>query len=75
MRIAFAAFLLVAALPLQAQTIDEFFDRFTAEWVRGNSSLATRLRYFEGEEQDRLDRQITPFDQAYDVERTALAKR
>ena len=74
MRTAFAA-LLLAALPLQAQTIDEFFDSFTAEWVRGNPSLATGLRYFEGAEQDRLDRQITPFTQAYDVERTALAKR
>ena len=72
---AVALLLLLASLPLQAQTIDEFFDSFTAEWVLGNPSLATNLRYFEGEEQDQLDRQISPFSQAYDAERTVLAKR
>lgn len=75
MRTAFAALFLAASLPLQAQTIDEFFEQFTAEWVRGNAALATSLRYFEGEEQDRLDREIPPLTPAHDAERTALAKR
>ena len=68
------ALLLVTSLPLQAQSIDEFFDEFTAEWVRGDPNLATYLRYFEGEEQDRMDRQLTPPGRAYALERIALAK-
>lgn len=75
MRAAAIALLLVAALPLQAQTIEEFFDEFTTEWVRGNPNLATSLRYFQGEEQDRLDRQLNPEGRAYALERIALARR
>ena len=51
--IALAVLLLAAPLAYSA-TIDEFFDRFTAEWVRGNPDLATALRYISGEEQKRL---------------------
>ncbi len=58
-----------------AATIDELFDTFTAEWVRGNPDLATSLRYFSGEEQDRLERQVTPRTRAYRNERIALARR
>ena len=74
MRTAAFALLLVISLPLQAQSIDEFFDQFTTEWVRGDPNLATYLRYFEGEEQDRMDRQLTPGGRAYALERIALAK-
>ena len=41
-------------------SIDTFFERFTADWVRADPDLATALRYFSGEEQDRLERQVTP---------------
>lgn len=73
------AIALTAAPAIQAQTsspnIDEFFERFTAEWVRGNPDLATAIRYFSGEEQDRLERQLTPQTQAYSEERIRLARK
>ena len=73
------ALILILALPLSSlaaeRSIDEFFDRFTADWVRGNPDLATSLRYFSGEEQDRLERQLTPLTRAYQEERTRLARR
>lgn len=67
--------LILASSFARAATIDEFFDSFTAEWVRGNPDLATSLRYFSGEEQDRLERQVTPRTRAYQLERIALARR
>jgi uncharacterized protein (DUF885 family) len=55
-------------------SIDEFFQRFTDEWVRRNPNLAISTRYFEGEEQDRLSREITPVSRAYDLETIAIAR-
>lgn len=37
---------------------DEWADTFAAEWVRANPQLATRVQYFEGVEQDALDRDL-----------------
>jgi len=52
------------ALTISAQTplptIDDFFREITNDWVRHDPSLATRAHYFEGDEQDRLSRQLTP---------------
>ena len=59
----------------EARTVDAFFNQFTAEWVRGNPSLATSTRYFTSEEQDRLERQLTPETVAYRRARIALARR
>jgi uncharacterized protein (DUF885 family) len=58
----------------QDQAIDDFFIQFAAEWVRGNPDLATSTRYFTGEEQDRLERQLTPASDAYTRQRAALAR-
>jgi uncharacterized protein (DUF885 family) len=69
------ALVLVAALPAQQRSIEDFFRDFTAEWVRGNPNLAVTSRYFSGEEQDRLDRQLTPLTKAYRQERRALARQ
>src|SRR5437879_3147594 len=55
--------------PAADPTIDDFFNAFTAEWVRGNPNLATSARYFKGDEQDRLEQQIMPVGSAY--QRTA----
>jgi uncharacterized protein (DUF885 family) len=55
--------------------IDAFFRDFTAEWMRGNPEAATATRYFTGEEQDRLERQLTPQTSAYQHERIQLARR
>lgn len=57
------------------QEIDRFFARFTDEWVRGNPNLATSLRYFSGEEQQQLERQLTPQTRAYDEQRLELARK
>ena len=59
----------------QARTIDGFFSEFTAEWVRGNPNLTTSTRYFTGQEQERLERQLTPETDAYRRARIALARR
>jgi uncharacterized protein (DUF885 family) len=59
----------------QTRTIDTFFSEFTAEWVRGNPNLSTSARYFTGEEQERLERQLTPESDAYRRARIALARR
>jgi uncharacterized protein (DUF885 family) len=50
----------VRLLPAPESDVDEFFDRFTAKWVRADPQLATRSQYFSGAEQDRLDSQMTP---------------
>jgi uncharacterized protein (DUF885 family) len=57
------------------RTIDGMFRDFTAEWVRNNPDLATRTRYFTGEEQDRLERQLTPRTEAWKRARIQLARR
>jgi uncharacterized protein (DUF885 family) len=69
------ALLLFAAPLAQSASIDEFFDSFTAEWVRGNPDLATAIRYFSGDEQNRLERQVTPRTLTYSKERIALARK
>jgi uncharacterized protein (DUF885 family) len=58
-----------------SQNIDDYFRDFTAEWVRANPNLATSTRYFTGEEQDRLERQLTPETLAHRKSRIQLARR
>ena len=73
--------MLVAGLVLaggvhgQERSIGQFFETFTAEWMRGNPNTATSTRYFTGDEQDRLERQLTPLSPAYRRERERLARR
>src|SRR5215475_10132767 len=57
-----------------AGNIDDFFRDFTAKWVRGSPNLATSARYFTGEEQDRLEREVTPETMAYRRQRIQLAR-
>ena len=53
--------LLAQAPPRPAgRTVDDFFRDFTADWIRHDPNLATASRYFTGDEQDRLERQLTP---------------
>ena len=67
----------VFALPLPApeQTIDDFFRTFTDDWVRHDPNLATSTRYFTGEEQDRLERQLRPETQAWKRDRIRRARQ
>jgi uncharacterized protein (DUF885 family) len=55
--------------------LNAFFDDFAAQWVRMSPDTATSLRYFQGEEQDALERRLTPVrTQAWRHERVALAR-
>ena len=44
----------------QQPPIEQFFEEFTAEWVRANPNLAVSTGYFTGEEQRLLEQQLTP---------------
>ena len=59
----------------ESRSVDAFFRDFTDEWVRRNPNLAVRTQYFEGEEQDRLSRQLTPITEARQRERIRLAQQ
>lgn len=63
------------AKPASHSGIDAFFSRFTDEWVRADPDLATGARYFSGEEQHRLEQQLTPRTRAYTLERIKRARR
>lgn len=58
----------------EAGQVQAFFAEFTDRWMRRNPNTATASRYFGGELQDALDRQITPQTDAYERETIALAR-
>src|ERR1700733_8854135 len=71
-----------AALPIGAQNpsnptpkIEDFCRDFTADWVRHDPNLATSARYFTGDEQDRLERQLTPQTLAWKLDRIRRARQ
>ena len=76
-------FLLAVALSMLAastqpsaqRTIDDFFREFPDEWMRTGANAAVAMRYFSGEEQDRLDRQLTPMTSEWRQARVSMAKR
>lgn len=61
-----------AATP--SASIDDFFQRFTDDWVRRNPNLAIATRYFEGDELDRLSREITPVSREHQLETIRIAR-
>jgi uncharacterized protein (DUF885 family) len=70
-----AALLLSASGLARAVDIDQFFDDFTAQWVRSDPNLATGSRYFgtESAEQQRLETQLTPETRAWQLQRIRRA--
>ena len=68
-------FAAIAAVRAQPPTIADFFDRFTADWIRSNPDQATSARYFTGDEQRNLERQLTPVTEAWSNSRRDLARR
>src|SRR5260370_10099885 len=72
---AFLCLLAAAPAPAAERTIDDFFNSFTAEWVRSNPNLATSARYFTGDEQDRLEQRLTPVGLAYQRSRIQLPRK
>ncbi len=77
------ALLVAIALPAAAQApsaaarppLQAFFDSFADEWMRRQPSASTGSRYFEGETQAALDRQLTPLSEAFQAETVALARQ
>jgi uncharacterized protein (DUF885 family) len=70
-----AAILFAFTLPAQDRNVDDFFRDFAADWVRHDPNLATRTRYFSGDEQDRLERQLTPLTVEWRRERIQRARQ
>ena len=54
---------------------DQWVDTFAADWMRQNPQEATSRQYFTGDEQDALDRKLTPITKEYWAARVALARR
>jgi uncharacterized protein (DUF885 family) len=70
-----AMLLFVPALSSAQPNIDNFFRDFTAEWMRSNPNAATSTRYFTGEEQTKLERELTPETLAYRRSRIDQARK
>src|SRR5688572_8717434 len=56
-------------------SIDDFFNRFTDEWVRSSPNQAIQSRYFTGAEQDALEVQITPLAREWRRRRVEMARQ
>jgi uncharacterized protein (DUF885 family) len=61
--------------PASTPAIASFFATFADEWMRRQPSAATGSRYFEGEVQAALDRQLTPLSEPFQEGTVALARR
>src|SRR5262245_54322472 len=61
-------------LVVQQSSIDDFFNRFTARWVRESPNQAISTRYFTGAEQQRLEQQLNPETLEYKKGRIQLAR-
>jgi len=53
---------------------DQWADALTVETMRANPTGATATQFFSGDEQDALDRQLTPITKAHRAARVAKAK-
>jgi uncharacterized protein (DUF885 family) len=70
------ASLLVVAVPsAQTRSIDDFFREISDGWVRLNPDIAVRSRYFSGDEQDRLEQQISSYTDAAERQRLDFISR
>ena len=67
--------LTLAAPSAQQPSIDDFFRTISDGWVRLNPNLAVATRYFSGDEQDRLEQQISSYTDAAERERLAYIQR
>ena len=65
----------LAASSTRQRPLEEFFREFTAEWIRSNPNLAAATRFFTGQEQQELERQITPLTREWRLARVNLAER
>jgi uncharacterized protein (DUF885 family) len=58
-----------------AQSIDDFFQAYTDQWMLRQPNAATGSRYFGGATQLEMDRQLTPLTDEFRRETVALARR
>lgn len=69
---------MTAAAPAAAAdtpaTLDAFFTDITDRWVAANPDQAIATGYFTGEQQDALERQLTPRTREYQLQRFAEAR-
>jgi len=69
----------LSAIPSAVRAGDAAFDAWTedlaAQAMRADPEAATSTQYFRGDEQDALDRQLTPITRAYRAEQVAFARR
>ncbi|HZR17116.1 MAG TPA: DUF885 domain-containing protein [Verrucomicrobiae bacterium] len=56
-------------------SFDAWLDAFSTEWVQGDPNLATLTQYFDGADQDALNRELTPITREFRSARIALASR
>ena len=69
-----ASLLTMLTLVTPQRGIDDFFNDFTARWMRGNPNQVISTRYFSGEEQDRFEQQFTPETLEFRKGRIQLAR-
>jgi uncharacterized protein (DUF885 family) len=74
MKVFLASLLTLLTLAPPQRSIDDFFNDFTARWIRENANQAISTRYFSGEEQDRLEQQFTPETLEFRKARIQLAR-
>ena len=71
-----ALLLFVVAVPAaQQRSISDFFRQFSDGWVRLNPDLAVFTRYFTGEEQNRLEQQMTSYSAAAERQRLEYLRK
>lgn len=77
-----AAFLLVFVVSTASRTsladdsaFDVWANKLAEAEIRSEPEAATRSQYFSGEEQDKLDRELTPFTKAHRAEKMEFARR
>ncbi len=74
-RLALLCLLVVSAPAAQQRSIDGFFRQFSDGWVRLNPNLAVFTRYFTGEEQHRLEQQMTSYSDAAERQRREYLRK
>jgi len=64
-----------AQQPAPQRTVSDFFNEFTAEWIRSNPNQAASSRYFTGAEQEAFEQQLTPETPEFRHTRVVLAQK
>ena len=67
--------LAIARPAAQPPSIDDFFRTISDGWVRLNPNMAVASRYFSGDEQDRLEQQISSYSDEAERARLAYIRR